>query len=39
MGEFYERLRTVDVPTDFIAERPLNRVPPKRGLFDEERVL
>ena len=37
-GEFFELLRAVDVPDDFMAERPLNAVPPERGLFDDERV-
>ncbi len=37
-GEFFELLRAVDVPADFMAERLLNMVPPERGLFDDERV-
>ncbi len=36
--EFFELLHAMDVPADFMAERPLNRVPPERGLFDDERV-
>ena len=28
-----EKLRAVDVPADFLAARPLNAVPPERGLF------
>lgn len=35
-GEFFELLRAVDVPDDFMAERPLNVVPPTRGVFDDE---
>lgn len=35
-GELFELLRAVKVPTDFMAERPLNVVPPKRGLFDDD---
>lgn len=35
-SEFFELLRAVDVPDDFMAERPLNVVPPERGLFDDE---
>lgn len=35
-GEFFELLRAVDVPDDFMAERPLNVVPPERGLFDDD---
>ncbi len=37
-GEFFELLRAVDVPADFMAERPLNVVPSERGLFDDERT-
>lgn len=37
-GEFFELLRAVDVPADFLAKRPLNVVPPDRGLFDDEKV-
>jgi len=35
-GEFFELLRAADVPDDFMAERPMNVVPPERGLFDDE---
>ncbi|HET6604136.1 MAG TPA: AbrB/MazE/SpoVT family DNA-binding domain-containing protein [Xanthomonadaceae bacterium] len=35
-GGFFELLRTVDVPDDFMAERPLNEVPSERGVFDDE---
>lgn len=35
-GEFFELLRAVDAPDDFLANRPLNVVPPERGLFDDE---
>ncbi len=35
-GAFFELLRTVDVPDDFMAERPLNVVPQERGVFDDE---
>jgi antitoxin VapB len=33
-GEFFELLHAVEVSADFMAERPLNRVPPERGVFD-----
>jgi antitoxin VapB len=33
---FFELLRTMDVPADFMSERPLNQVPPERGIFDNE---
>lgn len=35
-NEFFQLLHAVDVPTDFMAERPLNVVPPERGIFDDE---
>lgn len=35
-SEFFQLLHAVDVPTDFMAERPLNVVPPERGIFDDE---
>ena len=35
-GEFFELVRTIDVPADFMAERPLNVLPPERGVFDDE---
>ena len=34
--EFFELLRAVDVPNDFMAERPLNVLPLARGLFDDD---
>ena len=37
-SEFFELLRAVDVPADFMLERPLNTVQPEHGLFDDERV-
>ena len=35
-GEFFELMRSIDVPTDFMAERPMNVPPQERDLFDEE---
>ena len=35
-NEFFELVHSVDVPADFMAERPLNVVPPHRGVFDDE---
>lgn len=35
-SDFFELLRSVDVPADFLAERPLNVVPRERGVFDDE---
>jgi antitoxin VapB len=37
-GEFFDLLRAVDVPDTFMAERPLNTLPPEHGLFDDERI-
>ena len=37
-SEFFELLRTVDVPADFMAERSLNTIPSEQGLFDDERI-
>jgi hypothetical protein len=34
-GEFFELLHAVEVPADFMAERPLNVLPPERGVFDD----
>lgn len=36
-GEFFELVRAIDVPADFMAERPLNVLPPERAVFDDER--
>jgi antitoxin VapB len=35
-NEFFELVHSVDVPAHFMAERPLNLVPPHRGVFDDE---
>lgn len=35
-NEFFELLRSVEAPTDFMAERPLNTLPLERGVFDDE---
>ena len=35
---FFELLRAVDVPDDFLAERPLNKMSEERGIFDDERA-
>ncbi len=34
--DFFELLRAVDVPADFLTERPLNVAPRERGIFDDE---
>ncbi len=35
-GEFFELMRSIDVPTDFMAERPMNVLPQERDLFAED---
>jgi antitoxin VapB len=34
--EFFARLRSIDVPEDFMAERPMNTLPSGRRLFGED---
>ena len=33
--EFFARLRSIDVPKDFMVTRPMNRIPKEKSLFDE----
>ncbi|MEO6064568.1 MAG: AbrB/MazE/SpoVT family DNA-binding domain-containing protein [Lysobacterales bacterium] len=35
-SDFFELLRSVEVPDDFLTERPLNAAPRERGVFDDE---
>lgn len=35
-SQFFELLRTVDVPYDFMSDRPLNVAASERGIFDDE---
>jgi antitoxin VapB len=36
-AELFDVLREIDVPEDFMADRPMNAPPPRnRGVFDEE---
>jgi len=35
--EFFARLRSVEVPRDFMAERPMNRLPEEKNIFGEEK--
>ena len=35
-NEFFELLHAVNVPVDFMAERPLNVLPQERGIFEDE---
>jgi antitoxin VapB len=34
--EFFELLHAIDVPADFMAERPMNVLRQEQGLFDDE---
>jgi antitoxin VapB len=36
-GDFFEMMRFIDVPDDFMADRPMNQPPRERDLFAEER--
>jgi len=38
-SEFFELLHSVEVPADFMSERPLNAIPPESGIFDDEAAL
>lgn len=35
-GDFFDLMRTIDVPPEFMAERPMNVPPPERNLFAED---
>ena len=35
-SDFFELMRSIDVPGDFMAERPMNVAPQERNLFSEE---
>jgi antitoxin VapB len=35
-GEFFELVHSVEVPNDFMAERPLNTAPRERDLFGDD---
>jgi antitoxin VapB len=34
-ADFFALLQSIDVPEDFMADRPMNVLPPSRGLFDD----
>jgi len=38
-GAFFELLRSIDVPDEFMAQRELNTVPASEGVFDAERGI
>ena len=35
-GDFFDLMQTIDVPPEFMAERPMNVPPPERNLFAED---
>jgi len=35
-NEFFELLDEIDMPADFLSERPMNVLPEERGIFDDE---
>lgn len=35
-ADFFDLMQTIDVPSDFMADRPMNVPPPERDLFAEE---
>lgn len=35
-SDFFALLRTIDEPSDFMAERALNRLPTERALFEDD---
>lgn len=35
-SDFFEFMRTIEVPDDFMRERPMNRLPEERRLFEDE---
>jgi antitoxin VapB len=36
--EFFGRLRAIEVPEDFMAERPMNRIPVEKDIFGQARL-
>ncbi|WP_339057864.1 hypothetical protein [Candidatus Regiella endosymbiont of Tuberolachnus salignus] len=38
-NEFFELLHEIEVPTDFMVDRPLNVLSKAGGIFDDEMVL
>lgn len=37
-NEFFDLVRAIDIPDDFMAERPMNQPPQARGIFDDADV-
>jgi len=34
--EFFARLRAIEIPQDFLTERPMNRIPEEQSIFSED---
>jgi antitoxin VapB len=34
-GDFFELMRSIDVPVDFMTDRPMNVLPQECGVFDD----
>ena len=34
-ADFFRELRSIDVPDDFLVDRPMNRIPTARAIFGE----
>jgi antitoxin VapB len=34
-ADFFTVMRSIDVPAEFMADRPMNTVPAERGVFDD----
>lgn len=37
-GDFFDLMRSIDVPVDFMTDRPMNVLPQARGVFDDVNV-
>jgi antitoxin VapB len=35
-ADFFRELRRIDVPNDFLVDRPMNRIPEEKNLFGDE---
>lgn len=35
-SSFFELMRSIDVPSDFMSERPMNTIPLEKDLFNED---
>lgn len=35
-ADFFRELRSIDVPGDFMADRPMNRIPEEKNIFGDD---